>query len=370
EDISTIFISGFPDDVQERELRNMFIFAPGFQAASLKLSTGGDSVRSLVAFAKFRTFNEASYARDYLNGRTFDSDRGLILNATLATRNLQISHRQDYIPQPSHSVFKSTSPNFLDSVGHLASASSTSALDSAFLGSQQQGCIPWDILNETGDSAVKPVLPTNSILGFSSTTSRSLRINTTSCQLRLDTEVSSLFNENTDRNMTTCRNSPTGLDNEPLEILPVPIPNGGDSLIMPTAASIAAAGYRCPADQNPPCNTLYVGNLPLNTCEAELRELFSRCLGYRRMSFRMRVNGPMVFVEFDSVPYAQQALNDLHGTLLSNSIKGGIRLSFSKNPLGVRPTAQTQFGSTNGWGMPGSGLVSPVSGFYGGEMMV
>ncbi|KAJ3061133.1 cell cycle RNA binding protein whi3 [Podochytrium sp. JEL0797] len=150
----------------------------------------------------------------------------------------------------------------------------------------------------------------------------------------------------------------------------------------PTPASIAAAGFRCPADQNPPCNTLYVGNLPVHTNEAELRDLFSRCLGFRRMSFRVRVNGPMVFVEFDSIPYAHQALNDLHGTPLSNSIKGGIRLSFSKNPLGVRPTPLVQAinqvpngGAVSSvWGVPSpvvsSSFMSPVSGMFGENVMV
>ncbi|KAJ3236013.1 hypothetical protein HDU78_004871 [Chytriomyces hyalinus] len=148
------------------------------------------------------------------------------------------------------------------------------------------------------------------------------------------------------------------------------------NMVGPTPASIASAGYRCPADHNPPCNTLYVGNLPVNTNEVELRDLFGRCAGYRRMSFRMRVNGPMVFVEFDSIPYAQQALNELHGTLLSNSVKGGIRLSFSKNPLGVRPIAShqqmnAQMSTSNWSSLPSPSLLTPISGLFGsGEMMV
>lgn len=88
-----------------------------------------------------------------------------------------------------------------------------------------------------------------------------------------------------------------------------------------------------PADQNPPCNTLYVGNLPPNTSEDELKALFSRCVGYKRLSFRNKPNGPMCFVEFEDVACAAQALNDLYGNPLSNSVKGGIRLSYSKNPL-------------------------------------
>lgn len=91
-----------------------------------------------------------------------------------------------------------------------------------------------------------------------------------------------------------------------------------------------------PADQNPPCNTLYVGNLPIGTSEDELKALFTRQRGYKRLCFRAKANGPMCFVEFDDVSFATKALNDLYGVQLTNSVKGGIRLSFSKNPLGIR----------------------------------
>ncbi|KAL3229255.1 Protein WHI3 [Nakaseomyces bracarensis] len=99
-----------------------------------------------------------------------------------------------------------------------------------------------------------------------------------------------------------------------------------------------------PADQNPPCNTLYVGNLPPDAAEQELRQLFSSQAGFRRLSFRNKNtnghgHGPMCFVEFDDVSFATRALAELYGSQLPRanvSNKGGIRLSFSKNPLGVR----------------------------------
>lgn len=37
EEISTIFVVGFPEDMQEREFQNMFMFSPGFEAATLKI---------------------------------------------------------------------------------------------------------------------------------------------------------------------------------------------------------------------------------------------------------------------------------------------------------------------------------------------
>ena len=116
-----------------------------------------------------------------------------------------------------------------------------------------------------------------------------------------------------------------------------------------------------PADQNPPCNTLYVGNLPIDTSEDELKAMFSKQRGYKRLCFRTKQNGPMCFVEFEDVSFATKALHDMYGTLLHNSVKGGIRLSFSKNPLGVRsgqtpnPPAANSMGGMNGM-MSGSAL--------------
>jgi hypothetical protein len=90
------------------------------------------------------------------------------------------------------------------------------------------------------------------------------------------------------------------------------------------------------ANQNPPCNTLYVGNLPMNTSEDELIVVFSKQPGYRRLCFRTKQNGLMCFVEFENIFFATKALNELYGYMLHNSVKSGIRLSFSKGPLGVR----------------------------------
>ena len=103
-----------------------------------------------------------------------------------------------------------------------------------------------------------------------------------------------------------------------------------------------------PADQNPPCNTLYVGNLPIDTSEDELKAMFSKQRGYKRLCFRTKQNGPMCFVEFEDISFATKALNELYGHPLHNSVKGGIRLSFSKNPLGVRT------GQPGGMGPPAS----------------
>ncbi|KAI0602763.1 hypothetical protein F4775DRAFT_581587 [Biscogniauxia sp. FL1348] len=109
-----------------------------------------------------------------------------------------------------------------------------------------------------------------------------------------------------------------------------------------------------PADQNPPCNTLYVGNLPIDTSEEELKAMFSKQRGYKRLCFRTKQNGPMCFVEFEDISFATKALHELYGQPLHNSVKGGIRLSFSKNPLGVRSgQAPGQAGANSMAGMNG-----------------
>lgn len=140
---------------------------------------------------------------------------------------------------------------------------------------------------------------------------------------------------------------------------PSTLPNGGP----PVNYQLGSQHYQRhnfppvnPADQNPPCNTLYVGNLPIDTSEDELKAMFSKQRGYKRLCFRTKQNGPMCFVEFEDVSFATKALHELYGHPLHNSIKGGIRLSFSKNPLGVR--------SGQGMTSPGPSSV-PMQGING-----
>lgn len=41
-EITTIFVVGFPDNMEEREFQNMFIFCPGYEAGSLKVPNMDD----------------------------------------------------------------------------------------------------------------------------------------------------------------------------------------------------------------------------------------------------------------------------------------------------------------------------------------
>ena len=42
EEITTIFVVGFPEDMSDREFQNMFIFSTGFEAAALKVPMPGE----------------------------------------------------------------------------------------------------------------------------------------------------------------------------------------------------------------------------------------------------------------------------------------------------------------------------------------
>lgn len=143
-------------------------------------------------------------------------------------------------------------------------------------------------------------------------------------------------------NLTLNTSSPPGPSSLPPYIASMsPVSASGPGMAYPPGTT--GNGYARhnfppvnPADQNPPCNTLYVGNLPIDTSEEELKAMFSKQRGYKRLCFRTKQNGPMCFVEFEDISFATKALHELYGQPLHNSVKGGIRLSFSKNPLGVR----------------------------------
>ncbi|KAK2599880.1 hypothetical protein N8I77_011600 [Diaporthe amygdali] len=112
-------------------------------------------------------------------------------------------------------------------------------------------------------------------------------------------------------------------------------------------------------DENVRCNILYVSNLPSETSEDELEDIFSKQNGYVRLSVHARANGPSCIVEFDDVTSAAKALRNLYGWPLKNSRMGGIRLSFSKDHLGIQ-AAQVPAPRTPRRAPPPPPLILPV----------
>lgn len=320
--VTTIYMSGFPGDFREREFENMFAFAKGYEGSAIKLPFSCpepcDSFASvlfngfgtvpreqILGFARFRTRQDALEACQVLNGRVISVEDGTVLKAEMAKKNL-----------------------------HLSLTRSRSALSAAYPSSENtaEGLFGPNLARRA--SVAGPVVYSPGSYGSGEEGGgRAMR----SLSLSIPGNPTPV---------------PVAAPHPPARDAPLPLnelakPSAGLLSVLKTIAppsstspgSAASAGTLAFFAEHPPCNTLYVGNLPLNASEIELRHLFSRAPGYRRMSFKPKLGGsPMCFIEFEDIGAATSAMENLYGTLLSNSTKGGIRLSYSKNPLGVRST--------------------------------
>lgn len=115
----------------------------------------------------------------------------------------------------------------------------------------------------------------------------------------------------------------------------LPLPSMGlASMGMPMAAA-SGTNSGAPAE-NGPCNTLFIGNLGDNVDENEILSVFSIQKGFKQMKLVRRPKMTVAFAEFDDVQCAASARDQLHGAFLGSSDRGGIRIEFSKNPLGKR----------------------------------
>ncbi|KAI9209695.1 uncharacterized protein BJ171DRAFT_417980, partial [Polychytrium aggregatum] len=333
EDITTIFVVGFPEDMQEREFQNMFTFSSGFEAATLKIPSPGESEESggrkqIIGFAKFRTRHEAQEARDLLTGRKVDAERGCILKAEMAKKNLHTK--------------RGLSNDLINTYGSPAGPRRLNSHTQKLLNDPLNDAHSYDSPLPIPKDLRDLISPTDIFEFFSAPPEREVP---NFLSHRQESYHDSLYPEplmpgsfaNDMLDMPTpSRFASASVPLPTPTSTPTTIPNPRSGLYMPLDSTSYNRNGANNGDSNLPCNTLYVGNLPMNASEDELRKIFSRCMGYKRMSFKLRPNGPMCFVEFEDVSYAALALQELNGQHLTSSMKGGIRLSFSKNPLGVR----------------------------------
>lgn len=106
--------------------------------------------------------------------------------------------------------------------------------------------------------------------------------------------------------------------------------------VTPVPMPVAPAGYAPVQNMkdNPPCNTLFIGNLGENTSEAELRGLFSGQTGFKQMKVLRQGRSTVCFIEFEDLNSAVVVHNNLQGAVLTSSDRGGMRIQYSKNPFG------------------------------------
>jgi hypothetical protein len=98
------------------------------------------------------------------------------------------------------------------------------------------------------------------------------------------------------------------------------------------------AGYQAISNtkDNPPCNTLFIGNLGDATDENEVRNIFNSQPGFRQIKLNRGQRGITCFVEFSDVASAMAVHQSQQGAVLTSSDRGGIRIQYSKNPFGKK----------------------------------
>ncbi|KAE8670525.1 hypothetical protein F3Y22_tig00112127pilonHSYRG00067 [Hibiscus syriacus] len=83
DEVRTIFITGLPEDVKERELQNLMRWLPGFEASQVNYK--GEKP---MGFALFSTAQLAAAAKDALQDMIFDAESKSVLHIEMAKKNL------------------------------------------------------------------------------------------------------------------------------------------------------------------------------------------------------------------------------------------------------------------------------------------
>lgn len=86
-EITTIFVSGFPDDVKARELHHLLRLQPGYEGGTIVRKAYRMGAR-VMGFAKFSSQADALGAISLLDGLDFDGQSRHVLQADLARRNM------------------------------------------------------------------------------------------------------------------------------------------------------------------------------------------------------------------------------------------------------------------------------------------
>ncbi|KAK1422542.1 hypothetical protein QVD17_25738 [Tagetes erecta] len=257
EEVRTIFISGLPEDVKERELQNLLRWLPGYEASQVNFKADVP-----MGFALFSAPHFAIAARDALQDMLFDSESNSVLHTEMAKKNLFV--KRGIVADP----------NSFDQSKRMRTGGD---------------------YTHTGFSSPSPFHPPPAPVwgphGYM---------------------------------------APPPPTYDPYGAYPVSQVPMAPPPTLPTAPVPAPSSYMPVQNtkDNPPCNTLFIGNLGENINEEELRGLFSMQPGFKQMKVLRQERHTVCFIEFEDVNSATNVHHSLQGAVIPSAGSVGMRIQY------------------------------------------
>ncbi|XP_077996655.1 RNA-binding protein, mRNA-processing factor 2a-like isoform X2 [Glandiceps talaboti] len=304
EEVRTLFVSGLPMDAKPRELYLLFRAYKGYEGSLLKVTGKQGKNTSPVGFVTFETRAGAEGAKQALQGVRFDPDIPQTLRLEFAKSNTKVSKPKQASPQP---------PNSHQALGPHLTPREPYELGATFFPGTPEAWVhhPLAAYADLGPAIHHPAFT----------------------HPALHTQVQGDVPKIT----YVVPHPAHPAIAPPHPHAPIPQPP------LPTSVANAMAAV---TGGNAPCSTLFVANLGTHTTEQELRELFNGLPGFSRLRFHNKGGAPCCFVEFQTIAFASQALNQLQGYVMLSSDRGGLRIEFAKNKMGEPQARQPENSNT------------------------
>ncbi|TVU42188.1 hypothetical protein EJB05_08581, partial [Eragrostis curvula] len=252
DEVRTIFITGLPVDVKERELHNLLRWLPGFEASQINFK--GDQP---MGFALFSSAHHAVAAKTALQDLVFDAETKAALHTEMAKKNLFVKRGVG------------TDANAVDQSKRLRTGGDYT--HSPYAPPPYHPPPPAVSMWGTAGYIAAPP-PYNPYAAY-------------------------------------------------------PVPPVAMTSPSPVPGPTAYAPVQNTKD-NPPCNTLFIGNLGETVVEEELRSLFSVQPGYKQMKVLRQERNTVCFIEFEDVGTATAVHHNLQGAVIPSSGRGGMRIQY------------------------------------------
>ncbi|XP_065864978.1 protein WHI4 isoform X2 [Euphorbia lathyris] len=81
------------------------------------------------------------------------------------------------------------------------------------------------------------------------------------------------------------------------------------------------------------CSTLFIANLGPNCTEDELRRSLTKYPGFNVLKLRAKGGMPVAFADFEEIEQAKKVMEELQGSLLTSSDRGGMHIEFARSKM-------------------------------------